>query len=106
MAEKKQKYAAGKYVLRASTKHPMRKYRLLDKVVGAEWAEYSLNDAEAKELGGIGCSKWLEVGTQKDLDALRAAQRREKPAPGKAPAEVMAAKIAASEQKQASAASS
>ncbi len=69
-AEGKQKeFKAGKYILRASPKHPNRRFRIGNHEVGAQFEMFVLNEAEAKELGTEGPQKWLEIGNEAKLKA-------------------------------------
>jgi hypothetical protein len=64
-------YRPGKYILRASSKHPQRKYKVLDITVDEIFQEYTLDEAQAKELGSPGARAWVEHGTQKQLEAAK-----------------------------------
>jgi hypothetical protein len=70
MEKKKVKtFAPGKYILRAKSTHPLRRYKFGGIVVGESFAEYTLNAEQAKLLAGPGPQAWLDIGTEAQLKA-------------------------------------
>ena len=55
------------FYLRASIKHPARRYQLGRHAIGALFGKFELNEAEIKELGTIGPQTWIEVGTEEQF---------------------------------------
>lgn len=70
MAKKEaEQYKPGDYYLRASVKHPARRFRIGRHDLTAQCLKFNLNEAEAKELGTAGPQMWVEICDKKAFEA-------------------------------------
>jgi hypothetical protein len=67
--KKRKAYKAGKQILRVKAKHPRRSFQLGSHTISAQFEEFELNEAEARELGMEGPQAWLEFGDAKKMKA-------------------------------------
>ena len=71
MAAKKEKLT--KVELKIRKKHPRKAFRLGSHVVGIQFDEYELNEAEMKELESKGCKAWLI--SKEEFEAAKKAKK-------------------------------
>ena len=75
---KEKKESAIRMELKLRKRHPHKSFRLGRHVVGVQFAEFDLNEAEAKELDNAGCKIWLI--SKKELEAAKKKKERKKEA--------------------------